>query len=346
MGFASPNAHSKFAFLIEHNPFIPPAAIRSAHAQTIVAALIPRRTRLLDGNTEARCFDVAPGTRVLGHCSWQDRRRNAPTMIVVHGMEGSSISPYMLSTAEKAIAAGFNCIRLNIRNCGGTEGWTATLYHAGSTEDLHRIIDELIVRDRLREIYVAGFSLGGNIVLKLAGELGGNAPAELRGIAAISPSVDLESCVETIERPSNLLYHWRFIRSLKTRMRKKARLFPDRFDASLLHGLRSIRQFDDRFTAPHCGFKDSGDYYRRASALPYLPGIQVPTLIIHAKDDPLIPYAPLERNELIANPNLLLLAPENGGHVGFVSVPDTAGDRFWAETKAIDFFKALGNGQF
>ena len=337
-----PNVESKFASLIKHNPFIPPAAIRSPHAQTIVAALIPRRTRLLDMNTESRCFDVAPGTRVLGHCSWQDRRQNAPTMVVVHGMEGSSISPYMLSTAEKAVAAGFNCIRLNTRNCGGTEGWTATLYHAGFTEDLHRLVDELVARDRLTEIYVAGFSLGGNIVLKLAGELGGNAPPELRGIVAISPSVDLESCIENMERPSNLFYHLRFIRSLKTRMRKKAQLFPDRFDASLLRGLWSIRQFDDRFTAPHCGFKDSSDYYRRASALPYLPGIQVPTLIIHAKDDPLIPYAPFERTEFVSNPNLYLLAPENGGHVGFVSVPDSTGDRFWAETKAIDFFKALG----
>jgi len=153
--------------------------------------------------------------------------------------------------------------------------------------------------------------------------------------------VDLESCVETIEIPSNLLYHWRFMRSLKTRMRRKARLFPDRFDASLLQGVRSIRQFDDTFTAPHCGFKDSADYYKRASSLPYMPDIAIPTLIIHAKDDPLIPYAPFERQEVRANPSLFLLAPENGGHVGFVSVPDPAGDRFWAETKAIEFFKAL-----
>jgi predicted alpha/beta-fold hydrolase len=286
---------------------------------------------------------VAPGTRVLGHCSWQDRRRDAPTLVVVHGMEGSSTSPYMLSTAEKTVAAGFNCIRLNIRNCGGTEAWTTTLYHAGFTEDLHGIIDELVARDRLNEIYIVGFSLGGNIVLKLAGELGRSAPPALRGIVAISPSVDLEACIDTIEQPSNLLYHWRFIRSLKTRMRRKALLFPDRFDVSLLQGVRSIRQFDDRFTAPHCGFKDSADYYRRASALPYLPAIRVPTLIIHAKDDPLIPYAPFARQEMTANPNLFLLAPENGGHVGFVSIPGPSGDRFWAETRAIDFFKALRN---
>jgi len=247
----------------------------------------------------------------------------------------------MLSTAEKAIAAGFNCVRLNIRNCGGTEAWTATLYHAGFTEDLRRIIDELVAHDGLPAIYLAGFSLGGNIVLKLAGELGMSSPPALRGIVAISPSVDLESCIETIERRSNALYHWRFIRSLKNRMRRKARLFPDQFDASLLHGVRSIRDFDDRFTAPHCGFKDSADYYRRASALPHIPGISVPTLIIHAKDDPLIPYAPFERHELRANPNLFLLAPDNGGHVGFVSVPGPRGDRFWAETKAIEFLKAL-----
>jgi len=341
MVLASAKMDPRVASLLERNPFIPPPALRSPHAQTIVAALIPRRTRLLDTNTEARCFDVAPGTRVLGHCSWQERRDAAPTIVVVHGMEGSSVSPYMLSTAEKVIVAGFNCIRLNIRNCGGTEAWTATLYHAGFTEDLHRIIGELTGKDRLSEIYLVGFSLGGNMVLKLAGEHGRSAPPALRGIVAISPSVDLESCVETIEIPSNLLYHWRFMRSLKTRMRRKARLFPDRFDASLLQGVRSIRQFDDTFTAPHCGFKDSADYYKRASSLPYMPDIAIPTLIIHAKDDPLIPYAPFERQEVRANPSLFLLAPENGGHVGFVSVPDPAGDRFWAETKAIEFFKAL-----
>src|SRR5215831_7400979 len=176
MAFVSPNMDPRFASLIERNPFIPPAALRSPHAQTIAAALIPRRTRLLDGNTEARCFDVAPNTRVLGHCSWQPRPREAPTLVVVHGMEGSSISPYMLSTAEKAVCAGFNCLRLNIRNCGGTEAWTTTLYHAGFTEDLNHIIAELAGHDRLTEIYLAGFSLGGNIVLKLAGELGQNAP--------------------------------------------------------------------------------------------------------------------------------------------------------------------------
>ena len=340
---ASPKLDLRLTSLMDQNPFIPPSVLRSPHAQTIVAALIPRRTTLLDTNTEARCFDVAPGTRVLGHCSWQEHRRAAATVVVVHGMEGSSNSPYMLSTAEKIVAAGFNCIRINLRNCGGTEAWTTTLYHAGFTEDLLRVIDELATRDRLSEIYLVGFSLGGNIVLKLGGELGKSAPAALGGIAAISPSVDLESCVENIELLSNTLYHWRFIRSLKTRMRRKARLFPDRFDASLLEGVRSIRQFDDKYTAPHCGFKDSADYYRRASALPYIPGIAVPTLIIHAKDDPLIPYAPFEREELKVNPNLFLLAPDNGGHVGFVSVPDRAGDRFWAETKAIEFLKALRN---
>jgi len=327
--------------MLSQKPFKPPAALRSPHAQTIAAALIPRRTRLLDGNTEARCFDVAPNTRVLSHCSWQPRPREAPTLVVVHGMEGSSISPYMLSTAEKAVCAGFSCVRLNIRNCGGTEAWTTTLYHAGFTEDLHRIIDELFVRDGLTEIYVIGFSLGGNMVLKLAGELGQEVPRALRAVVAISPAVDLEACVDAIELKSNLFYHWRFIRSLKTRMRRKARLFPDRFDASLLHGVRSIRQFDDRFTAPHCGFKDSTDYYRRASSLAYIPGIAIPALIIHAKDDPLTPYAPFERKEVTSNPNLLMLVPDNGGHVGFVSVPDPAGDRLWAETRAIEFLKAL-----
>jgi uncharacterized protein len=328
---------------LTEDTFIPHSALRNAHAQTIAAALIPRRIRLLTGITEPRLFEPEPGIKVLGYCSWQQDRLTRPTVLIVHGMEGSADSPYMLSTAERAVSQGFNTVRINIRNCGGTEAMSPTLYHAGMTEDVNHIIRELTTTDGLSDIYVVGFSLGGNIVLKLAGEYGSTPPKALGGIVAISPSVDLTACINAIESRSNLLYHLRFVRSLRTRLRRKASLFPDRYDVSLLTGIWSIRKFDDAYTAPHCGFLDSADYYKRASALPFISRITVPTLIIHAKDDPFIPYAPLERSEVAQNKNILLLAPDFGGHVGFVSARPAGLDRFWAEAKAVEFVSLLAN---
>ena len=321
-------------------PFIPHPALRNRHAQTIAAALIPRKANLTLQRHEARLFDVEPEVQVLADCSWQPERMSSPTVVIVHGMEGSSQSPYMISTAEKFLSAGFNAVRLNLRNCGGTEHMTPTLYHAGLTNDLQEVTRQLAA-EGFRQLFLVGFSLGGNIVLKLAGEYAGNAPTELRGAVALSASIDLTSCIDTIELRSNLFYQLRFLASLKARMRLKAELFPDRYDASLLGGIWSIRKFDDLYTAPQMGFRNASEYYERASSLRYIDKIAIPTLIIHAKDDPFIPYAPLERAEVTTNPYVLVLAPDNGGHVGFVSAHSEAGDHFWAEARAVEFIRTV-----
>src|SRR4030095_6384986 len=153
-------------------PFVPHPALKNGHAQTLAGALIPRRFKLTTENREERLFQVAPGMQVLGYCSWQSDRAAHPTLVIAHGMEGSSESRYMLGTAEKALAAGFNVLRVNFRNCGGAGGATPTPYPAGLTDDLRHIISELVEKDCLGEIYLAGFSLGGNVVVKLAGEYG------------------------------------------------------------------------------------------------------------------------------------------------------------------------------
>ena len=322
-------------------PFIPHPAIRGGHAQTIAAFLLPRRTRLLQGRSEDRVFEVAPGIRLLGRCSWQANRASVPTLLLVHGLEGSAESAYMLGTAERTLAARFNVIRLNLRNCGGSAGLTSSLYHAGLTLDLRAIIDELSTRDRLRELYIAGFSLGGNMALKLAGEYGDGAPVELRGVIAVSPCIDLPSCAEAIEARSNAIYRLMFVLSLRKSMRQKARLFPERYDEAGLRGVWSIRKFDATYTAPHSGFRDVMDYYRRASALPYLKHIGLPTLIIHSQDDPLIPFTPFTSADIAGNANLCLLTPERGGHVGFVSSRTAGEDRFWAEARIVDFIRMM-----
>src|SRR5215470_19817560 len=143
-------------------PFVPHPVLRNTHAQTIAAALIPRRPRLVPRHTRLRSFDVVDGVRVVAHCSWQAEPRSHPTALIVHGLEGSAESAYMVGTAEKLLTSGFNAVRLNLRNCGGTEHMTPTLYHAGLTDDVRQIARQLIEGDGLNEIYLIGFSMGGN----------------------------------------------------------------------------------------------------------------------------------------------------------------------------------------
>jgi predicted alpha/beta-fold hydrolase len=331
----------KIAEQLASTPFVPHPALKNPHAQTIMGTLIPRRFKLVQHNSEPRIFDVAPGIRVLGLCSWQEDRTRKPTLLIVHGMEGSVESRYMLGTADKALAAGFNAIRMNMRNCGGTAHLTPTLYHAGLTEDLRQVLKELIEQDGLKEIYLAGFSLGGNVSLKLAGEYGQAAPKELRGVIAISPSLDLASCADAIEMRSNLIYHLRFTLSLRASLKHKASLFPEKYNTNKLRGIWSIRKFDDTYTAPAAGFRDVNDYYRRASALPLIGNIRIPALIIHAKDDPFIPFAPFRQPEITENPNITLMATEHGGHVGFISARAEGEGRFWSEVTAIRFAELL-----
>lgn len=326
---------------ITQRPFVPHPAIRNAHAQTIIGYLLPRRTGLLNQNIEPRYFDVAPNVRLLAYCSWQPDRRESPTLVTIHGLEGSSESGYMRGTAEKALRAGFNVLRMNMRNCGGTAHLTESLYHAGLTGDVRAIISELSERDGLKEIYLAGFSLGGNLSLKLAGEYGEKPPSTLKGVIAISPSIHLSSCADAIEMNSNVIYEKSFVSSLKRSIRLKAELYPNRYDTSALRRIRSIRDFDAAYVVPHCGFRDVDDYYTRASALPHISRIKIPALIIHAKDDPFIPFHPFESDEIASNPNVLMIATERGGHVGFVAARAKGEDRFWAENMIIEFICAL-----
>jgi hypothetical protein len=331
---------------LKAKPFRPHPLLRYNHAQTILAYLYPRRAQLNSEfkNDEERLFEVAPGVRLLAHCRWQksEKRRKSPTLILVHGLEGSSKSIYMLGTAAAAFANGFNVLRLNLRSCGETEHLTNTLYHSGMSEDLRRIIEELIEKDCLEQIFLAGFSLGGNMSLKLAGEWSENPPSELRGVAAVSAPIDLAACSDAISFRSNWIYSRRFLNNLAKRMRRVQKLYPERYQTEGIEQIRSIRDFDARFTARYGGFKDVDDYYARSSSLKLIEKIRVPTLIVHAQDDPFVPFTAFNQISQLANPFVILLAPENGGHVGFVADSKTDGkNRFWAENRIIQFCRLL-----
>lgn len=343
-----PALSGEIARSLKTKPFRPHPLFRNGHAQTLAAFVWPRRSRLQSAQSadEARLFEVEDGVSLLAHCRWQRDHLAHPTMVLVHGLEGSSESIYMLGTADKAFRAGFNVLRTNMRNCGGTEHLTPTLYNSGMSGDFRAVLRELIERDRLPSIFLVGFSMGGNVVLKLAGEDGTDAPEELAGVCAVSPALDLGACADRIEHRSNWLYQKRFINSLHRRMHTKRKLHPDLYDISDLHMVRTIRDFDERFTAVHGGYESAVDYYQRASALQFVHRISRPTLILHAQDDPFVPFQSFRHPSITDNSHVTLLAPRHGGHVGFIAEDGSRRDedRFWGENRIVEFCLLVHRG--
>jgi uncharacterized protein len=318
--------------------FVPRRGLRSADAQTIVSFLLPRENRL--PAAEDRLFSVEPEVQVLCRCHWQPDVRKALTVIAVHGLEGSTESQYIVGTANKAWDAGMNVVRMNMRNCGGTHRLGPTLYHSGMSADVGAVMRALIEQDELPAIALVGFSMGGNLVLKLVGELGrdGSAPPQLIAAAAISPAADLGPSADALNEKRNRLYEWNFVRHLRRSVHRKAEAFPGKYDVSRLAGVWSVRGFDDKITAPYSGFVDADDYYGRSSASNVVEQIRLPTLVINALDDPFIRLRPETRAKLQANSNVRFIETEHGGHCGFLASPNGYDGR-WAERQAVEFFR-------
>lgn len=306
---------------------------------TVAGALLRRRFPRLPVGVP-RLFEVEPGTQLRGDCHWQPDRRKHPTLVLLHGLEGSSESEYILGTAEKAFLAGLNVVRLNQRNCGGTERLTETLYHSGRSADFRITLLELIERDRLPALVFAGFSMGGNLALKMAGEWGDSAPAQLRGTVAVAPCLDLAACADALSERRNFLFNRHFVKSLKRRMRRKASLFPDVYGTNgllaELERVRSVRQFDEAITARSCAFEGADDYYARSSAMHFLAAIRMPTLILTAQNDPFVPFRIFQTSAIADNRNIQLVAPAHGGHCAFIS-QEKGDERFWSEARIVEF---------
>lgn len=319
--------------------FQPRRGLARGHLQTIVSHILPRRDNL--PRPERRLFRTEPDVQIACDCHWQTDRRTAFTTLIVHGLEGSSESQYVVGTANKAWSAGMNVVRMNVRNCGGTESLAPTLYHSGMSADVGAVVRELVRQEGLLRIGLAGFSMGGNQVLKLAGEWGagvfGPPPTELRAVAAISPSMDLSASADALHRPENRIYEWRFLWSLRSRLRRKQALFPKDFTVSN-SWWHSIRDFDDKVTAVLNGFRDAEDYYQQASSARLLEHITAPTLVIHSTDDPFIRMLPETREKLRRNPNITYVETSHGGHCGFLASPRGDYDGRWAEVQIVNFF--------
>lgn len=310
--------------------------LRGGHLQTLAGFFLLRGSHLPPA--EDRYVEVEAGVKILCRCHWQADRRNALTVLVVHGLEGSSESGYVIGVTQKGLAAGMNMIRVNQRNCGGTDHLAPTLYNSSLSGDIAAVARNVIGQDQVSRIALAGFSMGGNLVLKTAGEWGGEGPPEFRAVAAVCPAMDLAASADALHLPGNRLYEQYFMLKLRQRFRNKARLFPGQFDPGRLRGVKSLRGFDDKVTAYYCGFEGAVDYYARAAASNVVDRIVVPGLILHAANDPFIRLIPETRRKISANPNLTFIESTDGGHCSFLA--DANGyDGRWAERRIIEFLR-------
>lgn len=319
--------------------FEPHPLLRNGHLMTVAAAFSRRHFDLPPA--EERQFEVEPGSRILGHCHWQNgKRRDVPLLVLVHGLEGSCDSNYMKGIAEKAWKRGFHVVRLNQRNCGGTDHLTPTLYNSGMSGDYRAVLDELSNGDKFDQIFFAGYSMGGNLVTKMAGELGDAAPRQLRGVCGICPALDLAACADALERRQNYFYERHFVTKLLEHYAVKAKMFPQHYSKNGFGPVRTVREFDDVITAPAFGFRDAQEYYEAASAKRVIDRVRVPMLLITAKDDPFVPYEAIAATGVKENPAIQFAAQQHGGHCGFISRHSGA-ERFWAEERIVEFCAAL-----
>jgi predicted alpha/beta-fold hydrolase len=326
------------------NDFVPRRWLRGGHAQTIAGNFMNRTNSLPD--PEERLFEIEEDVQILCHCHWQKEREKQLTLMLVHGLEGSSKSGYVIGTSNRAWEKGWNVVRMNIRGCGGTEALSSTLYHSGLSQDVEKLVQQMILRDGLQRVALVGFSMGGNQVLRALGRWGKNTPPQLIGAATVSPACDLSISSDRIHEAANSIYEWWFLVSLRKSFRRKAELWPGKYDTSLLRHVHSVRDFDEHITARYMGFTGAADYYDKASSSHVLEQITAPTLVIHADDDPFVVISAESQRKLEQNPMITFLHTRHGGHCAFIGEPGAeAGDGRWAERKVVEFLaniKAAG----
>ena len=317
---------------------------RNPHLQTVVGRIARRRfeprydrVRLDTDDGDFLDVDVGPEPEdVAGVC------------LLLHGLEGSAGSGYMVSTGAALAAAGVRAVALNFRTCGGEPNRLPRAYHSGETSDIARVLDWMSRRFQGLPRAAVGFSLGGNALLNLlgrdgtGGDTGGGAGTGAGGLSAavaVSVPYDLAAAADALERGASRLYAARFLRSLRTKAREKAARFPDRI-APEAASVRTLREFDDRLTAPLHGFRDAADYYERCSSAPIVGSISIPALLVHARDDPVAPIASMPLDDIGHRTNLSPLLTRRGGHLGFLDRRLGAGPQGWLERAVAGYVAA------
>ncbi|MBI3469899.1 MAG: alpha/beta fold hydrolase [Candidatus Solibacter usitatus] len=310
-------------------PFEP--LVPNPHFLTVAGNYWPRALDTARFPANSRLYRTEPDVQVLV----QSQRPPGPLrgeIVLVHGLEGSGESGYMRSLAQAGLEAGYAMHRFHMRTCGGTAHLCRTLYHAGLTSDLLAVLRQL---ESEAPVSLVGFSLGGNVVLKLAGELGDRAQGLIAAVCAVSTPIDLAACARRIGRIDNRIYERRFLRRMFARL-----LATGRYQEADFRGIRSIYEIDDRVTAPSFGFRGADHYYATQSSHQFLERIRVPALLIQARDDTFIPFDIFRHPAFDANPCLRLLAPKRGGHVGFIA---RSAPRFWVDGVVLEWMEGLAS---
>jgi predicted alpha/beta-fold hydrolase len=311
-------------------PFEP--LFRNPHLQTIAGHLWRRHGEEARFPLEPRLYRTEPEVEVLVQ-SQHPGRRTAGEIVMVHGLEGSGEAGYVRSLSGAALRAGYAAHRFHMRTCGGTERLAPTLYHAGLTGDLLFVLREF-AREGRGPVFLVGFSLGGNVVLKLAGELADTGSSLIAGVCAVCAPLDLAACARRIADRENRFYERRFVGRMHARLRATGR-----FGKGELAGLCSVIEIDDRITAPSFGFGTAAHYYETQSAMRYLGSIRIPALLIHAHDDTLVPFSSVVPEAARANPCLELQVCAHGGHLGFIG---RRPHRFWADHAILEWIGRQG----
>lgn len=309
----------------EPSPWLP-----GAHAQTVYASLLAPRP-VIDWRRER--WDTPDEDFV--DVDFAGLAGSAPMLVVFHGLEGNSDSHYARHFASRALAVGWCAAVPHFRGCSGEPNRLARAYHSGDTRELDWILHRLQAIAAPHPVHAIGVSLGGNVLLRWLGERGDSASSMLRSAMAVCAPLDLQVAGSALERGFMRLYAWNFLRTLRAKALEKSARFPGRFDASRIRAARSLRAFDDAYTAPAHGYRDVDDYWTRASSRPVLSLIRLPTLLLNARDDPFLPAHALPRASEL--PSWIELdQPAHGGHVGFVR-GTPPGDASWLAQRAADF---------
>ena len=316
--------------LIENSSYRAPRLLTNGHAQTIFAYQFRSLTKLSYHNER---IDT-PDDDFL-NLSWSKVNGNK-LLIALHGLEGSADSIYIHAVIKHFNSQGWDGMGLNFRGCGGEMNRQLRTYHSGETTDLDHVVQYISEHYNYDEIGIVGYSLGGNVALKYAGEQGEKMNSKISKIAAVSAPVDLNGCSENMEAFTNIIYRNNFLKSLRSKTLAKAQQFPDEVDLNGLNFIKTFYEFDDKYTSKVNGFKDAKDYYTQSSSLQYLPNIAIPTLLINAKDDSFLSDSCYPKAIAASLDHFYLEMPKNGGHVAFVEF--NRDKRYWIEKRLFSFF--------
>lgn len=317
--------------IIQDLDYQPPTFLFNGHLQTIIPSKLRIVRKVMYERTKIKTED-----QDFLLLDWS-RQGSDKLVIISHGLEGNSQRPYIRGMVRAFNRAGYDALAWNFRGCGGEINSTLRFYHSGATYDLDLLLHHVTKNHHYQQIVLAGFSLGGNLTLKYLGEKGDHLmPAVKRGIVFSVP-LDLSSCAQKISSSGNFIYNWRFLSHLKEKIRQKAKLMPDLLTTKHLGRIKTLKDFDDFYTAPLHGYKDAEDYYAQCSSLFFLDTIRIPTLIINAINDPFLSAKCFFDDHTLPSDMIYFAAPLAGGHCGFMQKNVKKDENLWSENMAVAF---------